>query len=162
MEEKMVPRILAKLARTGYSPNLKKMGVQASALAYKDSLPKKKKEGIEKTVGTMIHSQKELGFHMGSPSSAKKRNVPSVKKLNIELTKKRLMSLGKWNSSKRNPVQLKSYEGFSNRLNMQRNKRPLSERVYGSNPAFKHYFMQKSDMKNKIHRSFSGKIRTES
>ena len=145
----MVPLILAKLSRTGHSKDTQEMGIQASALAYKDSLPKKEKEAMERDIGERIHSSKQLGFHSGTPSQAKKRNVPTVKSLNLAQTKKRLMSLGKWGGSKPNPVKLKTYEV---------NKKSL----FGKNPATQIYLMQKSDLKNKIHRSFSGIIRTES
>ena len=150
MDDKMVPRILAKLARTGPSKNTQEMGIQASALAYKDSLLKKQKESMERDIGERIHSSKQLGFHSGTPSQAKQRNVPTVKSLNLAQTKKRLMSSGKWGSSKKpKAVNLKAYE-------------PNKTGIIGKNPATQIYLMQKSDIKNKIHRSFSGKIRTES
>ena len=150
-EHEQVAKILAGLARKGKSPNLRKQGEQAAALVYKDSLSSKERSSIEHKAGDLIHTQREAGFHSGTPSNAQSRGVPSVKSLRIKQIKKRLLKTGKWNTAKIKPVKLKPDK-----------PRPFSEKVWGKNPAFKHYFENKSDVKNYIHKDWSGKISTRS
>ena len=58
------------------------VGNQATASVYKDmELRPASKKSIEADVGSLIHEQRQAGFHSGSPSSAKSRGVMSVKQI---------------------------------------------------------------------------------